>query len=125
MLVCEDIAGPNWFPGLLVVTGTRRVIIDPRFDVTLVGTTLVGRFRGTGETDFPISCTDLGDGILQISFRRNHPDGLTTTDYSGIVVDFLTRARLGVIEGTFERTTFVEGSENLTLAGDWETERPT
>lgn len=119
-MACSEIEG-NWIVGVLV-DGSDNVELDPILRISKPSSKLIGRFDGAGEIDFEIDCDDSGSKT-KIEFTRIH--GGTTTEYKGKVAAFGTRAKVGIIKGTFTRHKVgVEGRKETTN-GDWETEKPT
>jgi len=62
-----------------------------------------------------------------ISFTRTHPDGVTSTTYRARVIAVPARQKV-FMRGRFVRTmpnAAANPAALATLAGDWETEKPT
>src|SRR5215510_14301431 len=95
---CIDLIGPDWLPGILIVTHGQDedVDFDPILEISdPSGSQPVGHFRGDNNS-FNVDCTPINPNKLRINFVRIHNDGTTTT-YDGKVVRFPSpRGSVGV-----------------------------
>jgi hypothetical protein len=127
-VTCVDLIGPDWLPGILVVThgDDEDVDFDPQLSIdNPTGSQFKGHFEGDTTPPFDVECTPINTNKLRIGFLRTHNDG-STTRYDGKVIRLPSRrGSVGVVRGTFRRTTIHADRTNTVTVGDWETERPT
>lgn len=123
---CERIAGNDYVPIRLLFDDAAEAVED--VIVVIESPDPEGRFEGEffDLEGHPLEdrltdghCRRVGDRH-EISYRRNHADGVTTTDYTGRVT-LLQDTTTVMIRGRFTRN---NGSATP-LTGDHETEKPT
>ena len=125
-MACSDVDS-NFDAPLLFIDGTDTTLDDPVLRILQPPNqsgVFVGRFDGDNAT-FNGQCNPQGPHTV-ITFTRVHNDG-TSTAYRGRVVSVPRRQKV-FIRGKFTRTipnTFGEIAALATVAGDWETEKPT
>jgi hypothetical protein len=125
-MACSDVDS-NFDAPLLFIDGTDTTLDDPILRILQPPNgagVFVGRFDGDNAT-FNGQCAAQGPHTV-ITFTRVHNDATSTT-YRGRVVRVPGRDRV-FIRGRFARTipnALGEIAALATVAGDWETEKPT